>query len=161
MIFLVGYVVWIIFKQYGWIPFYFFEAILVIGIVNEYYRYKNISLKIKAKFQDFFPSENYFKILIRYGHAVYSPLGSESIAVSFTVARFIGFVVFVIFLIMSRYLEAVICLANTFLFGILAGWLDPIFFMSHFAKKKPEYAIIAQVISELKEFIHLKLPGLL
>ena len=97
IIFLAGYVVWITFKKYGWIPFYLFQAILVIGIVIEYYKYKSISLKIKTKFKDIYLSESYLNILIRYGHAVYSPLGSESIAVSFTVARFIGFVVFVIF----------------------------------------------------------------
>jgi hypothetical protein len=161
IIFLACYAAWVVFRQYGWIPFYVFQAILIIGLVNEYYRYKNISLKIKNKFQDIFPNENYFKFLIKYGHAIYSPLGSESIAVSCTVARFMGFVVFVIFLLMERYLEAVICLANTFLFALLAGRLDPIFFMSHFAKKKPEYGIIVQVINELREFIHLKLPQMI
>jgi hypothetical protein len=161
IIFLAFYAAWVLFRNYGWIPFYLFQSILLIGLANEYYRYKNLSLKIKNKIQDIFAREHYFKFLIRYGHAIYSPLGSESIAVSFTVARFMGFVVFVIFLVMERYIEALICLANTFLFGLLAGWLDPIFFMGHFAKKKPEYAIIVQVINELREFIHLKLPKMI
>lgn len=154
------YVIWIIWPSYGWVPFFIIQILLMLSIINEYYSYKRITTNLRKQYPDILPHEAYWKILIQYGHAIYSPLGSESIAVSFSAARLIGWIVAIILLYLDRSLEAVICFANTFLLALFAGWLDPIFFMGIFGRKKPAFFIKANIIAELREFVHLKLPTL-
>ncbi len=154
------YIIWVIFPLYGMMPFFIIQILLMLSLINEYYNYKKITIKLKEQLYDELPNEAYWKILFQYGHAIYFPLGSESFAVSFGTARVIGWIVAIILLYLNRWLEGVICFTNTFLLALFAGWLDPIFFMGIFGRKKPEFAIKANIVIALREFVHSKLQNL-
>ena len=154
------YAVWLFYPSYGWVPFFIGQVILMLIIVGTHYGCRNITKSIRERYPDLFPQEIYWKTLINYGVAIYYPRASEIYAVSFSLARVLGWVVAILLIYLGRYLDALICFTNTFLLGLLAGWLDPIFYMSEFAKKKPKFAIIANLIQELREFVILELPTL-
>lgn len=154
------YAVWLFYPPYGWAPFFIGQILLVLSIISTHYGCRHITRSIRKRYPDLFPQEAYWQTLINYGVAIYYPRASESYAVSFSVARVIGWGAALLLIYLGRRLEALICFANTFLVGLIAGWLDPIFFMSKFARKKPNYAIKANLIQELREFVFFKLPTL-
>ena len=86
---------------------------------------------------------------------IYTPRGAESIAVSFTINRFAGYLFTLIFLLLGRWAAAAACFANTFLSARMAGWLDPTFFMKEIAKKKglSHYESISEAIEEVRAWV--------
>ncbi len=153
-LYIVFYIIWLIYKSNGWIPFFALELLVLAGVLKSHFSFKKITIALRDKEPEAFPDPSYWKLLQRYGVAIYTPTASEQIAVSFTYVRFAGYAVCVILLFMSRWIEAAICLANTFLASQLAGWLDPEFFLTEFSKKKPKYIPMANAIVNLKEWVH-------
>ena len=84
LVFLACYIVWIAHRNNGWIPFLFFEALLVGIAVKSHYGFKRITKQSMIAHPDAFPNEAYWKVLSKFGVAIYTPLGAESLAVSFT-----------------------------------------------------------------------------
>jgi len=154
------YAVWILYPSYGWAPFFIGQLLLMLSIVSTHYSCRDITRSIRKRYPDLFPHEAYWKTLINFGVFIYYPIASESYAISFSAARVFGWVVAILLIYFGRILEALICFANTFLMALLAGWLDPIFFMSIFGRKKPKFALTANLIKELREFVIFKLPFL-
>ncbi len=146
----VTYLTWLLLPNYGWGFFFGLEA-LVIGIVlKSHFGFKKASKIIKEAYPDIFQKGNIFELLERYGVAIYTPTAADTIAWSFTAMWISGCVVAIIFLIMSRYVEGIICLANAFLAQRIASWLDPIYFMTEAAKKDPRYAFSVDAIQKLR-----------
>lgn len=149
------YVLWVIRAGHSWIFYFAFELLMICAVVKSHYFCKRATQKLRKFDPDAFTNDAYWAILIRYGVYIYTPRGAESIAVSFTINRFVGYLFSIIFLLMSRWVEATVCFANTFVSAQMAGWLDPTFFMREFAKKKEnsQYEDISDTIEKLKVWV--------
>jgi hypothetical protein len=145
---------WAICGGYSWICFFAFELLMVCAVLKSHYYCKRTTQNLKNSYPDAF-LDAYWPIFIRYGVYIYTPHGAESIAVSFTINRFLGYLFTVIFLIMGRWVDAAMCFANTFIAAQMAGWLDPTFFMREFAKKKglAHYEDISGAIEEFMVWV--------
>ena len=147
------YVIWLLWRDYGWVFFFGFEALIIGVVLLSHSYFKKASKIFKEAHPYIFQNERYWKLLQRYGVAIYTPLAAENIAISFTVMCISGCVVGIIMLIMLRYVEGLICLANAFLASRIAAWLDPIFFLTEAAKKDPRYANKANAILGLRSLV--------
>jgi len=154
----VVYIIWLLSPNYGWGFFFGFEALVIGTVLMSHFGFKKSSKKIKEAYPDIFQKGNLFEILERYGVAIYTPMAADNIAWSFTITWVSGCVVAIIFLIMSRYVEGIICLANAFLAQRIASWLDPIYFMTEAAKKEPRFAFTANAILELRLLVRQPQP---
>jgi len=150
----VFYVIWLFWRDYGWIFFFGFEALVIGAVLKSHFGFKKASKIIKEAYPDIFREGNLFEVLERYGVAIYTPIAADNIAWSFTTMWISGCVVAIIYFIMSRYLEGFICLANAFLASRIVAWLDPIFFLTEAAKKDPRYADKANAILGLRSLVH-------
>lgn len=146
------YILWILHRPNGWIPFFALELLVISCVLKSHYGFKKITNSLRQAEPDTFQDPGYWTLLQWYGVAIYTPVASEQIAVSFTYIRLAGYVVSCIMLFMSRWVETVICFTNTLLASQLAGWLDPEFFFTEFSKKKPKYIPRANAIINLKEW---------
>ena len=149
----VFYVIWLLWKDYGWATFFGFEALVIGAVLKSHFGFKKASKLIKEAYPDFFQKGNIFELLERYGVAIYTPTAADNIAWSFTAMWISGCIAAIIFFLMSRYIEVFICLANAFLASRLAAWLDPIYFMTEASKKEVRYALSADAIQRLRLFV--------
>lgn len=149
------YVLWAIRGGHSWIYFFAFELLMISTVVKSHYSCKKTTQKFRKANPNAFAGDAYWEILVRYGVYIYTPRGAESIAVSFTINRFAGYLFTLIFLLLGRWVAAIACFANTFLSAQMAGWLDPTFFMQEIAKKKglAHYESISEAIEELRAWV--------
>lgn len=154
-IFCALYLVWVVFDGYSWVYFFGFEALMVFGVLKDHYSFKKATKNYKKLKPDAFSNDQYWKVLERYGVYIYRPRGAESIAVTFTINRLLGYLFTIIFLLFGEWIYASICFVNTFLSSMIAAWLDPTFFMKEFAEKKGNlhYQTVSEMIEELKSWV--------
>ncbi len=125
---------------------------MISAVLKSHYSFKKTTQELRKNIPDTF-SDDYWKLLVRYGVYIYAPLGAESIAVSFTFNRFAGYLFILIFLLLGSWVAAAACFANTFLSSQMAGWLDPTFFMREFAQMEglSHYDNISEAIEKLRD----------
>ncbi len=88
IVYLAFYIVWVRGNIFSSLYFFAFELIMVGIVLKSHFYFKKNTKKLRELHKDVIPDEIYWKILNKYGVAIYTPSGAESIAVSFTFNRF-------------------------------------------------------------------------
>jgi hypothetical protein len=151
-IIVVLYGVWLVWPVYGCLPFFGFMLIMAYNVSKSHNGLRRLTDKIRREHPEKL-SDTYWDLLRRYGVAIYTPGAAGHIAVACNQAKLIGYGVCIILLFMHRWIDVIACFSGSMLALHIERLLSPEIYFAKLARKKAEYAPMAEGIRELKKWV--------